>query len=66
MGIVKALSGFFDLSRPKSRMQNGNHFAKFWIVFSSILQNGGPKPKNFWLKWGTKQALDLQKRIEEM
>jgi hypothetical protein len=29
------------------------------MVFSSILQNGGPKPKNFWGKWGTKQAPNI-------
>jgi hypothetical protein len=27
---------------------------KFYMMFSSILQNDGPKPKNFWVKWGTK------------
>jgi len=38
-----AFLGFFGLE-AKSRMQNGNHFAKkFYMVFSFILQNNGPK-----------------------
>jgi hypothetical protein len=27
------------------------------MVFNSILQNDGPKPKFFWIKWGTKHTL---------
>jgi hypothetical protein len=30
---------------------------KFCMVFSSILQNDKPKPKHFWVKWGTKHTL---------
>jgi hypothetical protein len=30
---------------------------KFCMVFSSILQNEGPKPKIFWVKWETKHTL---------
>jgi hypothetical protein len=28
------------------------------MVFSSILQNDGPKPKKIWVKWGTKHTLN--------
>jgi hypothetical protein len=30
---------------------------KFYMIFSSILQNDGPKPKIFWVKWVTKHTL---------
>jgi hypothetical protein len=30
----------------------------FCMVFSSILQNNGLKPKIFWVKWGTKHTLN--------
>jgi hypothetical protein len=40
------------------KIQNGEWIPfcqKFCIVFSSILQNDGSRPKIFWMKWGTKQ-----------
>jgi hypothetical protein len=33
------------------------------MVFSSILQNDGPKPKKFWMKWGTKHTLGWRRQI---
>jgi hypothetical protein len=43
-----ALLSFFGLLKPKSRMQNDNHFAKKKkVVFSFILQNGDQNLKNF-------------------
>jgi hypothetical protein len=40
------------------KIQNGEWIPfcqKICIVFSSILQNDGSRPKIFWMKWGTKQ-----------
>ena len=42
------------------KIQNGEwifFYQKFCMVFSSILQNDGPKPKIFWVKWETKHTL---------
>jgi hypothetical protein len=33
------------------------------MVFSSILQNDGSKPKNFWVKWETKHTLNGGRRL---
>jgi hypothetical protein len=44
----------------EAKIQNGEWIPfcqKFCIVFSSILQNDEPKPKIFWMKWGTKHTL---------
>jgi hypothetical protein len=52
------LFGFFWPLETK--IQNGEWVPfcqKICMVFSSILQNGGPKPKFFWVKWGTKHNL---------
>jgi hypothetical protein len=35
------------------------------MVFSSILQNDEPKPKKFWVKWGTKHTLSIIGKIFE-
>jgi hypothetical protein len=32
------------------------------MVFSSILQNDGPKPKKIWVKWGTKHTYNNMSR----
>jgi hypothetical protein len=45
---------FFYLLRPKSKMDQ-----KFCMMFSFILQNDGPKPKTFWVKWETKHTLSF-------
>jgi hypothetical protein len=55
------LFGFFWPLEAK--IQNGEWIPfcqKFCMVFSFILQNDGPKPKNFWVKWGTKHTLSWQ------
>jgi hypothetical protein len=33
------------------------------MVFSFILQNDGPKPKIFWVKWGTKHTLNTMQNF---
>jgi hypothetical protein len=43
----------------EAKIQNGEWIPfcqKFCMVFSSILQNDGPKPKIFWVNWGTKHT----------
>jgi hypothetical protein len=50
----------------EAKIQNGEWIPfcqKFCVVFSSILQNDGPKPKIFWVKWGTKHTLSNHKSI---
>jgi len=50
---------FFDLLRPKFKIENKHLFAKKnCIVFSSILQNDGPKSKFFCKKMETKHPLN--------
>jgi len=47
----EALLGFFGLFRPKYKMESSQFFAKKnCMVFSSIMQNDGPKPKIYWDK----------------
>jgi hypothetical protein len=36
------------------------------MVFSSILQNDGPKSKIFWVKWETKHTLNCSAKTEVM
>jgi hypothetical protein len=58
MGWVRAFWLFF--LPLEAKIQNGEWIPfcqKFCMVFSSILQNDGPKPKIFWVKWGTKHTL---------
>jgi hypothetical protein len=46
----------------EAKIQNGEWISfcqKFCMVFSSILQNDGPKPEIFWVKWRTKQTLSF-------
>jgi hypothetical protein len=50
----------------EAKIQNGEwiHFyQKFCMMFSFILQNDGPKPKFFLVKWGTKYTLKYYKTI---
>jgi hypothetical protein len=55
--------GFLVFCLPfEAKIQNGEwiHFCqKFCMVFSSILQNDEPKPKIFWMKWGSKHTLNI-------
>jgi hypothetical protein len=52
--------GFLAFFLPlEAKIQNGEWIPfcqKFCMVFSSILQNDGPKPKILWVKWGTKHT----------
>jgi hypothetical protein len=62
------LFNFLDFFWPlKAKIQNGEWIPfcqKICMVFSSILQNDMLKPKNFWVKWGTKHTLNqFLKRI---
>jgi hypothetical protein len=49
--------GFLAFFWPlEAKIQNGEwipFYQKFCMVFSFILQNDGPKPKKFWVKWET-------------
>jgi hypothetical protein len=61
---------FFSFFLPlEDKIQNGEwipFYQNFCMVFSSILQNDGPKPKIFWVKWRTKHTLNkAKKEIEE-
>ena len=52
----------------KTKIQNGEMISfcqKFYMMFSSILQNDGPKPKIFWMKWGTKHTHTRRTNIVE-
>jgi hypothetical protein len=54
-----ALLGFFRLLKPKSRMQNSNYFAKnFGWCLVPFCRMVGQNSNFFWLKQGTKQALN--------
>jgi hypothetical protein len=54
--------GFLAFFWPlEAKIQNGEWIPfcqNFCMVFSSILQNDGLKPKIFWVKWGTKHTLN--------
>jgi hypothetical protein len=46
----------------EAKIQNGEWIPfcqKFCMVFNSILQNDGPKPKIFLVKWETKHTLKV-------
>jgi hypothetical protein len=61
MGWVRDFWVFGFFGSLEAKIQNGEWIPfcqKFYMVFSSILQNGGPKPKFFWGKWGTKHTLN--------
>jgi hypothetical protein len=68
IGWVRAfwLFGFFFFLPLEAKIQNGEWIPfckKICMVFSSILQNDGQKPKKFWMKWGTKRNLCQLKRV---
>jgi hypothetical protein len=60
--------GFLAFFFQEAKIQNGEWIPfcqKFCMVFSSILQNDGPKPKIFWVKWETKHTLYLSQTVKD-
>jgi hypothetical protein len=59
MGVFSSIQNAKFFMPLETKIQNGEWIPfcqKFCIVFSSILQNDGLKPKFFWVKWGTKHT----------
>jgi hypothetical protein len=59
-GWVRAFWFLAFFCHLEAKIQNGEWISfcqKFCMVFSSILQNDGSKPKNFWMKWETKHII---------